>query len=361
MARPLRMPGGMRSAHLAAHAALLLATACAAGRPADAPAAGIQAPARDAKAPGYALFIQATSCWMGGLWSDALGETDDARTAGIDRRCNALLRDIDITAGERERALADHVPPPAPEEAYFPLRAVEPHVVEAIARKVEERAARDPVEAPRARDLAVVLRAVALATRETIQARRVADLVKNDSREQPDVAERIADKGSAATKLRREEALDALFHVDAGAYTDDARAIAVLSALDRMQIARGLPKHLKIYAVRGAYGDVFGVPAPAVSDDAARPIPAGMWLGYLTQVAGAAGHPVPGDARDPQNREPLAWTGVLEGFADRLRADAFHFPAGTAVGDVERATVTRLDEEYRKEREAYEAHAAADR
>jgi hypothetical protein len=52
---------------------------------------------------------------------------------------------------------------------------------------------------------------------------------------------------------------------------------------------------------------------------------------------------------------------VLEGFADRLRADSFHFPAGTALGEVERATVVRLDEEYKSERAAYEAHAAADR
>ena len=306
-------------------------------------------------------MVQATSCWMGGLWSDALGEKDLDRYAGIDRRCNALLHDVDITAGERERALADKVLPPAPEEAYYPLRAVEPFIVDAIVQKVEERAVRDPTEASHAGELVALLRAVAAATRETIQARRAADFVKDDTREQPDVDARNADKVKAAAKLQRSDALDALFHVDAGAYTDDARIIGVLSALDRMEIARGLPMHLKIYAVRGGFADVFGVPAPVVSDEAAAPIPAGAWLAYLTQVAGAAGHPVPGDAHDPQNREPLAWTGVLAGFADRLRAESFHVPAGSAVGDVERAVVTRLDEEYNRERENYLAHAPADR
>jgi hypothetical protein len=337
----------------------LTTTACASGRPVEAPAAGVHGD--HTNAPGYGLVIQATSCWMGGLWSDALGETDDTRTSGIDRRCNALLRDIEITAGERDRALADHVPPPAPEEAYYPLRAVEPHIVDAIARKVEERAARDPAEGPHAHELVVLLRAGAAATRETIQARRYADRVRDDVRAQPNVVERNVDKESASVRLQRGEALDALFHVDAGAYTDDARAMGALIALDRMQIAHGLPMHLKIYVVRTGFADMFGVSAPNVSDDAAKPIPSGMWLAYLTQVAGAAGHPIPSDAHDPQNREPLAWTGVLEGFADRLRADLFHFPAGNALGEVERATVVRLDEEYKSERAAYEAHAAADR
>jgi len=360
MARALPPQSPMRTISLA-HAALLLATACSPGRQVEAPTAGASEGARDEKAPGYALVLQAASCWMGGLWSDALGESGDARQAGIDRRCNALLRDIDITAGERARALVDRVPPPEPEEAYYPLRAVEPHIVDAIAQKVEERATRDPAEGPHARELVVVLRAVAAATRETIRARRVADVVKDDARAQPDVAERNADKSSAVANLQHGEGLDAIFHLEAGPYTDFARSIGVLSALDRMQIARGLPKHLKIYAVRAALADAFGVAAPAVPDDAAKPIPTGTWLAYLTQVAGAANHPIPGDAHDPQNREPLAWTGVLEGFADRLRADAFHFPAGTALGDVERATALRLDEEYRSEREAYEAHAAKDR
>jgi hypothetical protein len=326
----------------------------------DAHANGPIAPEHQAKAPGHALVILATSCWMGGLWSDALGETDEARMAGIDRRCNALLRDIDLAAAERGRALADRVPPPAPEEAYYPLRAVEPHIVDALAHKVEERAARDAEEAPHAHDLVVLLRAIAAAARETVQARRAADFVKDDLRAQPGAAEKTADETAAAAKLGHGEGLDTLWRADAGVYAHEARSLGILTALDRMQIARGLPKSLKIETVRTGFADLFGVSAPRISDDAGN-APPGTWLAYLTEVAAVAGHPIPTDARHPQNREPLAWTGVLEGIADRLRADSVAFPAGTPLGDVERAIAIRLDAEYSDEQAAYAAHAQADR
>jgi hypothetical protein len=338
----------------------MLIGACSKAKPPASPAEAAHGPAV-AKARGYDLVMQATSCWMGGLWSDALGEAGKDRPAGIDRRCNELLRDIDITARERERAIADRVPPPAPEEAYYPLRAVEPHVVDAIAQELATRAQHDPAEAPHGGELVTLLRAVAAATRETIQARRAADVVKDDVLGQPSVTARNADKEAAAAKLQAGEALDTLWRADAGPYTAEAHAVGLLSALDRMEVARGLPKHLKTSAVGAAYADVFGVPAPTVPKDAAAPIRTGTWLKYLADVAAAAGHPVPGDARDPQNREPLAWTGVLEGFADRLRADAARFPAGTRLGDVERGVVARLDDEYRNERTVYEAHAPAAR
>jgi hypothetical protein len=122
-----------------------------------------------------------------------------------------------------------------------------------------------------------------------------------------------------------------------------------------------LPKHLKVYAVSTGFADVFGVRAPEVSDDAPAPIKSGTWLAYLTDVAAAAGHPVPSDARNPQNREPLAWTGVLAGFAEKMGADASRFPAGTPIGDVQRGAIARLDDEFQRERQAYEAHAPADR
>lgn len=340
-------------------AALAVCAACAQGKPPDSPLPASATPG--VKASAHGLVTEATSCWMGGLWSDALGESGRERYAGIERRCNALLHDVDVTSGERERAIADRVPPPQPEEAYYPLRAVEPQIVDAVAREVRARAERDPAEAPHARDLVALLHAVAAATRETIHARRAADTVKDDVLGQPSAAARSADKTDAAARLEAGEALDALLHADAGIFTDEARTIGVMSALDRMEIARGLPKHLKVYAVATAFADVFGVTAPAVPEPASAPIPSGTWLAYLTDVAAAAGHPVPSDARDPQNREPLAWTGVLEGFADKLRADGSLFPGGTPLGDAERGIIARLDDEFRSEREAYAAHAPADR
>jgi hypothetical protein len=300
---------------------------------------------------------------MGGLWSDALGETGGDRDAGIERRCNAVLRDVDVEAPERARAIAEGVAAPQrgthEEPAYYSMRAVEPHVVGAIARTVQDAAEGDPSVRPHARELVALLLAVADAARETIHARRAADAVKDDVRDLPAPETRRDDKRAAAAWLRQTGALGALLRLDAGPYTADARAIALLFALDRMAIARGLPKHLKLYAVGAALGDVFGVGAPAVSDDAPAPTRTGLWLAYLTDVAAAAGHAVPGDARDPQNREPLAWTGVLAGFADELRKDAADSDATRApLVSVERSIIRRLDEEYRNERIVYEAHAA---
>jgi hypothetical protein len=325
------------------------------------PSASSPATASSPKASGYDLVMQATSCWMGGLWSDAVGESGSERYAGIERRCDALLRDVDLTSREKSRALADQAPPPAAEEAYYPLRAVEPHVVDALAKEVKARADRIPAEAPYSGQLVTLLRSVADAARETIHARRAADVVKEDVTGQPSVEARTADKIAAGAQLRSGAALDALLHVDAGLFTDEAHAIGVLSALDRMEIARSLPKHLKVYTVATGYSDLFGVPPPTVPENASTPIKTGTWLAYLTDVAAAAGHPVPNDARDPQNREPLAWTGVLAGFADKLRADASRFPKGTPIGDVERGATARLDDEFQRERQRYEAHAPADR
>ena len=42
-------------------------------------------------------------------------------------------------------------------------------------------------------------------------------------------------------------------------------------------------------------------------------------------------------------------------------AGSARVPGGTPLGDVERATVTRLDNEFRDARVVYEAHAPADR
>jgi hypothetical protein len=357
--------------HVAGSTALAVAlAACSSVLPP--PAAGEPPRSTDA----HALVMAATACWMGGLWSDSLGETGGDRDAGIERRCNAVLRDVDVASPERARAVAERMPPAEqdstsaaspqrvrhPEEAYYPMRAVEPHVVGAIARAVQDAAEGDPSVRPHARELVALLLAVADAARETIHARRAADVVKGDVSEPPPPETRRDDKRAAAAWLRQSGALSALLRLDAGPYTADARAIALLLALDRMEIARGLPKHLKLYAVGHTLRDLFGVAPPAVSEDAPVPVPTGLWLAYLTDVAAAAGHEVPGDAHDPQNREPLAWTGVLEGFADKLRreaadSDARHAPL---VG-VERSVIQRLDDEYRNERTVYEAHAVKDR
>lgn len=287
----------------------------------------------------HAIVIQATSCWLGGLWSDAVGEAGAARDAGIRRRCDDLLRAV----GE------------SPEAAYYPLRALDAGTVDRIADRVRQAAIADERDAAGASALVGLLHEIAGASRETVRARRAADQVKQDYAAMP-AGDRRADKLAAAPEIRRAESLRALLE-HRGPYAKEAHIIGTLHAIDRMEIARGLPKHLKIYAVEGAYLDTFGVPAPQLSADAAAPIPTGTWLAYLGKVAAAAGHPVPADARSPQNREPLAWNGVLEGFADKLR----DVHTESSLDAVARSIVARIDQQAARARAAFEAHAAGDR
>jgi hypothetical protein len=113
-----------------------------------------------------------------------------------------------------------------------------------------------------------------------------------------------------------------------------------------MQIARGLPMHLKVYAVEGVFSDVFGVLPPFMPADAAAPMKNGTWLSYLSTVAAAAGHPVPAIAQEPVQRETLAWTGVEQGFADRLRAVGPYVSNATPLALVTYRVIDRLDEQF---------------
>jgi hypothetical protein len=290
---------------------------------------------------GHALVIAATSCWLGGLWSDAVGEKGDARDAGIRRRCDDILLEV---GDSRKEPIA-----------YAPLRALDARTVDRIADRVARAAHDDPREAPQASTLVALLRAVAAASRETVDARRAADKVKQVFETVPP-GEEWRNKEAAAPELRHSAALHALL-THGGPYGEEARVIGTLDALDRVEIARGLPKHLKIYAVEGALLDMFGVSAPELSTNAAAPIKTGTWLTYLTKVAAAAGHPVPAEAKSPQNREPLAWNGVLEGIADRLRGTHTE----PSLDAVTTSIVARIDQQSSRARAAFEAHRPSDR
>jgi hypothetical protein len=135
-----------------------------------------------------------------------------------------------------------------------------------------------------------------------------------------------------------------LLRLDAGDLTAEAHAMALLAAMDRMELARALPKHLKVYAVGDAFQIVFGVAPPSVPSDPTAKLVPGVWLGYLTDVAKAAGHAVPDKATSPREREPWAWGGVIEGFSDKLRGDTGKL-SGT-LAKVTSAVVKKLDAEW---------------
>jgi hypothetical protein len=272
--------------------------------------------AHNGNAKGDAIVVQAASCWLGGIWSDALGEQKlawkDTRTAGIAQRCKDVLDDPG-------------------------MRQISPRAVDLIARKLDHQAER------------VLLHTVASAARENMHARRAANRVKTDYADDTTTqSERRNDKIFAAPQLRKSDALVALLE-DAGPYAADARAIGLLLAVDRVEIARGLPKHLKIEVLDVPCREVFGVSAPQLTHDDAAPIPSGTWLSYLSVAANAAGHGVPDVKLDPSHREPLAWNGLLDGFADKLHVLGPHV-SHPQLNQVLGAVADRLDDQYKSER-----------
>ena len=266
---------------------------------------------------GDGLVVAAASCWLGGLWSDALGEKklawSDTRTPGIEKRCHDVLEGNGI-------------------------RVVDPQAVDAVARKVDDAAAR------------ALLRNVAMAARENSQARHAADRVKMDVGDDTTTpSERKTDKVSAGPVLRKADGVVALLR-DNGPYANDAHAIGLLFALDRVEMARGLPMHLKVDLLGAPLQELFGVQAPSVPNDDSAPLPKGTWLTYVSQVATAAGHAIPQAApREVGHREPLAWNGMLEGFADKLRALEPRI-AEPSLGKVMGSVTSRLDDQYKTER-----------
>jgi hypothetical protein len=274
----------------------------------------------------------AAACWFGGIWGDAEGDSAEMRAEASQARCHDVVRRV-YGSDEKDR--------------YEQLRALEPSVVGDVAAKVETLAKDDPDDAPRSKTLAALVQAVAGAQREAMFARRVAARVRRDLDREPDKLS--ADEAAGVSQLKDTRMLEALFKLEAGDIGHDVHALGVLAALERMQSGLDLPKHMKIYAVGGANKLLFGIEPPPVPDDATRKIKPGTWLGYLTDVAKAAGHPVPDSVKLAKQREPLAWGGTLEGYADKLRADLDGLARDTRLHHVVSVVINRLDAEYKAE------------
>jgi hypothetical protein len=351
----------LRAGLIATSLTTLSLTGCAAAEPrqADIPVSTTgprPLPATQTDGDAERLVVSATSCWLGGLWSDAVGERDNpprdvvgvgpARTAGIKRRCEAVLLEVYGSVDPMR---------------YRQLRATDPIAVDDLAARVRAVADDDRIDRSRGDQLVKLVRAVADAQRENIVARGAADDVKRDEEGTSTSGERATDKTIAAQALRRTSAIEALLSLDVGDLSHEARAIGLLCSLDRLEIARRLPKHLKVLAVGGPFVPLFGVQPPAVPEDPTAPIKTGTWPGYLVDVAGASGHAVPPEATDALDRESLAWGGVLQAFADRIRVEKLAVSQRTPLPVVLGRVADRLDKENGTLRALFKAERHAQR
>lgn len=331
----------------------LAAAACGADSPAPvAPPANTSAPPPAASVPAaptaepvaqaappeqaHRLMVMASACWLGGVWSDAEGDPKPEAKAADDARCHDVLKAA-YNADDADR--------------FKRLRSMDDAEIDALASRVVEIAKADAVDSKRVDALGKSMRALGAVLKETMNARRAADKIKHDLKQgdaEKDAPKLSVDEYNASGPLKKSDALAALYALDAGDLTPEVRAIGTISALDRMGIARGLPKHLKVYVVGGAFNVVFGAKPPEVADDPSAKLVPGTWLKYLADTAAAAGHPVPDKFKKPIEREPLAWGGVLQGFADKLKVDASKMNPEGDVAKISGSVVNRLEAEYRR-------------
>jgi hypothetical protein len=276
----------------------------------------------------HALVVKAAACWFGGMWSDAEGaaNAEDRRIAS-EKRCTAIVARL---YGGEDRAKL---------EAF---RRVEKTTLERLTAEVNRLAAGDSHKDTLGR----LLQAIAAAQHEANDAHLAADQVKRDIKDHEEHTTLSKDELEAGNALRAHAAFEALLKLDAGDLSAEAHAMAMMCALDRMELSRGLPKHLKVFAVADTNRLVFGVSPPAVPDDATVKLKAGTWLNYLIDAARAAGHAVPDKATHPREREPWAWGGVLEGLTDKLHADATRLEKGSSLSKAVTAILARLDAEW---------------
>jgi hypothetical protein len=318
---------------VAAAAALSLVSCASPSSSIRAPVMGGAPSTAAAGGKAYQLAMLTTACWFGGQWADAEGSPVTVRKA-VDRdRCDQVVEQV---YGRMDRARR------------LRLRALDARVVDEVVGKVGALAAADPADMNHGADLVKLLRSMAGAQRENMYARRAADKVKRDlDGRRPDKLAR--DERAAEEPLLAHAELEALLQLEAGELTHDAHVLGTLAALDRMDLIRGLPRHLKVLAVENAFGLLFGTPAPVLPSDPAVPLQRGLWLSYLATAARTSGFAVPDAADIPRARNRLAWAGVLEGFATRLRADIdlLSSPGATTLRPIARNVIERLERVYR--------------
>jgi hypothetical protein len=269
------------------------------------------------------------------MWSDALGEQDQAKVTGIETRCHDLERRVWDTDDKTH---------------YEQLRALEQNAVADVIAKVDVAAKGDSVDGPRRDALVKLAQALADAVKETTAARRAGDRVKRDLDREPEKL--TTDEVDAVLPLRAHAKFEALLKLDAGDLTKEANALGLLCALDRVELARGLPKHLKLYAVADELQLLFGVSVPDVPQDATKKLVPGTWLRFLADAAKAAGHPVSDKAKTAREKDALAWGGMLQGFGEKLAADSDGISNATDLSRVVATVQHRLEAEYKAQQAA---------
>lgn len=284
--------------------------------------------------PGYQLAVETFACWFGNLWADAEGYPPPARRRATQRRCRQVIDQVYGKSAARPEAQE--------------MRQMEPRVVDEVARAAASRAG------AKGEALDRLIHLVADAKREALEARRAASRLRF-SLDDPDEPDSLSpEELEAVQPLRSHAALERLLGADLGELSADARALGLLVAIDRMETVRGAPRELKVFAMAGPGKAIFDVAPHHVPEDPKKPLERGAWLAHLTEIAQAAGYPVPEGVSRREDRNMLAWNGILKGLADRLRAEEGRLSADAPplLRRVLASLIKELDEDYAAARRA---------
>ncbi|HEY2511907.1 MAG TPA: hypothetical protein VGI39_13655 [Polyangiaceae bacterium] len=282
----------------------------------------------------HKLAVAAASCWLGGVWADAIGEPPENRKQSDEARCYDVEKQV---WGVEDKARFEQ------------LRAFDEASVQDVLSKVGD-----------GTSSARELRAFVEAQKEALEARRWGDKVKKDLTGGREPEKLTPDEFTASKFLQDGDALSALLKASTADLTTESHALGVLTAMERLEASRGLPKHLKIFAMQAPLHALFGLALPTnLPAEATQPLPKGGYLAYVTEAAKAAGHPVPDAATTPKEREPQAWAGILEGIADKLHPDVDGTPKDTQLSDIVDRVARRLDAQVKAEKAALASATAA--
>lgn len=282
----------------------------------------------------HKLAVAAVSCWFGGVWADAIGEAPENRKQSDEARCYDVEKQV---WGVEDKGRFEQ------------LRALDEGTVQDVLSKVGE-----------GTSSARELRAFVEAQKEALDARRWGDKVKKDLTGGREPEKLTPDEFTASKFLQDGDALSALLKLSSADLTTESHALGVLTAMERIEASRGLPKHLKVFAMQAPLHALFGLALPTnLPTDVTQPLPKGGYLAYVTEAAKAAGHPVPDTATTPKEREPQAWAGILEGISDKLHPDVDGVPKDTQFPDILDRIARRLDAQVKAEKAALASATAA--
>jgi hypothetical protein len=218
-----------------------------------------------------------------------------------------------------------------------------------VVARVDTLSQGDPVDGPRRDALVEVTRAIADAIQETAAAVHAAERLRRSVEHASQGTEAV--DVSAVASLRAHAKLDALFKVDAGSLSREARGVALLCATVRVELTRTLAPRLKIYAAADTLALLFGVAIPDLPRDVTGSAP-DAWRTFMSatdeRTACRVSDPVIlARAKTQDEKDALAFADIVCGIWHKFNEDYTGVSKENDLVDVIDVEMFHLQSEWR--------------